>query len=210
MRVIAQDNGDLLTDLERLQPLFERNESLFGPDDSASLNVEGIDAGEVENLCRKHRQLARFATMYPGMRIGEILDDRELSAADKARQVGERVGLLRTLQKENPTLELLKLDYSLESDDLKRLNFGEMSPDEQRMVLSTMKAYQRNYSITNDIEDTRSLAAAGYHSALNIVNDNVEVFLENTGLNPAAGVEYYDKAHVTVGSTTMAIGSVLD
>ena len=209
-RVVPQDNGDLVTDMERLQPLFEKNESLFGADDSTSLNVEGIDAGEVENICREHKRLARFANMYPGMRIGELLDDREMSAVDKARQVGERVGLLRTLQEKNPKLELLKLDYSLESDDLKALNFGEMTPDEQRMVLSTVKSYQRAYSITNDVEHTQSLAAAGYHSALNIVNDSLDLFLENTDLNSAAGTEYYDKAHATVGSTTMAAGSVLD
>ena len=209
-RVVPRDNGDLVTDMEKLQPLFERNDTLFGTDVSARLNVEGIDAGEAENLSRKHKRLARFANMYPGMRIGELLDDRGVSAAEKARQVGERVGLLRTLQRENPTLELLKLDYSLESDDLEVLNFGGMSSDEQRMALSTMKAYQRAYSISNDVEHTQLFAAAGYHSALNIVNDSLDVFLENTDLDLAAGAEYYNKAHATVGSTTMAVGSVID
>ncbi|MBW2559119.1 MAG: hypothetical protein JRD69_09875, partial [Deltaproteobacteria bacterium] len=209
-RMIPKEMEGPSTDMEELQPLFENNEVVFGIDRFDSLNLEGIDPGEVETIRRAHGNLKKLANTYPGLRISPILDDRRLSPGDKRARISERIGLLSRFQAQNPAVEFLALDYVPESDDIKALNFGGFMEDEQRMVLNIMKASQRMYSITNDCTHTKMLMERGYHSAFGMANDSLTLFMLNTGLDKAVAKGYYDQACAAAIDGTTSTISVID
>ena len=210
VHIIPKQTGELSKGIERLQSLFEKNKIVFGVAGFDSLNTAGIEADEAEELRKEHLTLKYFANTYPGLRLNEILDNRELSIATKTKHIQKRIGLLKKFQEQNSEVEFLAFDYVPESPDLEALNFEGVSLDEQRMVLSTVKAYQRTYSITKDIEHTQRLMATGYHSAFSIANDGLESFRKNTGLSSPEADSYYRKAMSAVVATSTAIGSVVD
>jgi hypothetical protein len=210
-RMKLKETKGLSEGIERLQPLFDKNEALFGADWFDSLDVEGIDPGEVEELRQTHTRLKRFANAYPGLRLGEILDNRQLSPpADKAARIAERVELLSRFQAQNPDVEFLRLDYAPDSDDIKALDFTGFSADEQRMVLSTVKAYQRMYSVTNDGAHAKLLLEMGYHSPLSIADVSLKHFVVRTSLDETVAEKYYDNARVLATRTTLNMDKVLD
>jgi predicted nucleotidyltransferase len=209
-RLIRTDDEALRKNIEILQPLFEKNETIFGIDGFKKLTIEGSQPDEVEKLRDTHDALTCFIKNYKGLNLEEILDNRELSVADKVIQINESISLFSKFKSQNSDKEFLSLDYSPESADVTALDFSGFADDEQQMVLSSFKAHQRIYSISEDIEQSQLMMAAGYDSAWKIAGDSQENFLANTGLSVAAGVKSYDAALATVGKTTIQIGSVLD
>jgi len=209
-RIIPKKFGVISEGIERLQPLFERNVIIFGADDFSNLNIEGIEENQVEALRKEYTKLKRFANTYPGMGIEKILDDKSLSINDKKSRIKERVALLKKVKANNPEVEFLAIDYSIDSKDIKALDFGNLSREEQKMILSTLKAYQRAYSISKDMGHTRQLISTGYTSAASIADETFDTFIKRTELPKAIAKKYYDEALATVGVTTTAIGSILD
>ncbi len=211
-RVTPKDTETLAVEmgLELLQPLFMRNEAIFTAESFDSLNVEGLHPDQVTSLYNSYAYLQQFAQTYPGLRIQELLDDHSLSNPEKIVRLGDRVQLLPRFQAQNSKLEFLRIDYSPDSSDLEALNFEGFAPEEQEMVLFTLKAYQRTYTLTKDVNQTKRLMAAGYHSALSIFSEHRETFLEQTGLESSLGNIYYDNALDTVSSTTALIGAMWD
>lgn len=209
-RLIRTDDESFRTNMERLQPFFEKNEAIIGVDRFENLTIEDSHPEEVKKLKNSHDALVHFVNTYKGLKLEEILDNQELSVDDKAIQINERISLFSKFKSQNPDKEVLALDYSPESDDVTGLDFSGFADDEQQMILSNFKAHQRIYSIPEDIEQSQLIMAAGYDSAWKIAGDNQEDFLSTTGLSIAAGVKSYDAALATVGKTTIQIGSVLD
>ena len=209
-RLIRTDDEALEKDIKRLQPLFEKNEAIFGIERFEDLAIEDRQPEEVKKLKTSYEALVHFVNTYKGLKLEEILDNRKLSVDDKAMQINERIGIISRFKSQNPDAEVLSLDYSPESDDVAGLDFSGFSDDEQQMLLSSFKAHQRIYSIAEDIEQSQLIMAVGYDSAWKIVRDSQKDFLANTGLSIAGGENYYDAALNTVGRTTTQIGSVLD
>lgn len=199
-------------DLDKLLPLFEQNEAVFNIDSFDSLKLdEGLNPDEVEKLRESHASLKCFVNRYPGLAIGEILDDRNLlTSSEKMEVIEERIGLFSRFQAQNPTVEFLALDYAPESDDIEALNFDGFEADEQRMVLNTMKAYQRMYSVTNDSADTQMLMEKGYHSVFGIANDSLTLFMLNTGQDKAVAKDYHDRAATLAINATTSMMAFVD
>jgi hypothetical protein len=193
-RMMPRETSGLSEGIERLQPLFDKNEAPFAVDGFDSLDVEGIDPGEVDRLREAHARLTGLANSYPGLRLGELLDDGQLPPADKEARIAERVGLLSRFQAQNPDVEFLFLDYTPDSADVEALNFEDFAADEQRMVLSTLKAYQRMYAVTHDAAHTKLLVEMGHHSPVTIAKGSLEDFKATTGLDAAVAEEYYTSA----------------
>ncbi len=149
-RVTSKATDGVAQGLEDLNPLFEKNTIVVGAESFETLDVKGIDPKEVQKLRVSHTRLKGLANTYPGMGIDAILDDRKLSANDKEKQITARIGLLTRFHSQNPDKEFLFLDYSPDSDDIQTMDFAGFSADEQCMVLKTLKAYQRMYSVTQD------------------------------------------------------------
>lgn len=200
----------LISHLETLRPLFGRNESIFTKKDVSELNVDGIRASEVKKIQVAYGELKRFSQAYPGLRIGEILDDSQRSAATKERQIQERLALLTKFHAQNPDKEFLYLDYSPDSAELSTLDFSGFSDDGQHMVLTTLKAYQRTFFLTQNVDQARSMLEAGYQSAMGIASDDVETFIACTGFERTTATRHYEAAQRKVETVATRVGTVLD
>ncbi len=194
IRVTAKATDGVAKDLESLRPLFERNEPLFGREDFGNLIEPDTDPDTQEKLRQAHTRLRALANTYPGLRIAEILDDRQLPENAKEEAISARIALLMRFHARNPDKEFLFLDYSPESKDLEALDFEGFSTDEQRMVLKTVKAYQRMYSVTREATHTRDLLEKGHLSPLSIANMSCKAFVESLGWETPVGDTYYRNA----------------
>jgi hypothetical protein len=86
------------------------------------------------------------------------------------------------------------LDYTTDSHDIRELSLEHFSTDEQRMVLSALKALQRVYRITGDVSDMRPLLESGFHSAPSITDGSLQQFRSRSGLGASVAKLYYDRA----------------
>ncbi|MCK5245166.1 MAG: hypothetical protein KAJ90_07845, partial [Desulfobacterales bacterium] len=202
-RVTSKATDGVAQRLKTLQPLFERNEKLFGVDRFSALNVEDVDPEKRDDLRKAHARLKGMANTYPGLRIAEILDDPQLSTNDKKKQITARIGLLTRFHAQNPDKEFLFLDYAPESADLQALDFEGFKDDEQRMVLKNVKACQRMYSVTRDAAHAKILLEQGHHSPLSIANMSRKQFKESAGFEKPVADYYY--GNVCALSTKMGL-----
>jgi hypothetical protein len=206
----TQNNWELAEGLEELQPLFEKNDAIFRVSSFDRLKVEGIAPEKLEKIREIHTRIKRLANAYPGLRIGEILDDRQLSATDKRKRVAARTGLLDRFQMQNPKTEFLALDFTPDSSAVQALDFTGFSSDERRMVLATLKSYQRIYSITHDAAHSKLLLEMDHHSPLTIANISLTNFKKSSGLDETVAEEYYNQSRAETTNTVLGVGAVLD
>jgi len=209
-RLIRLDDETVRADLERLQPLFENNKKIIRIDKFDSLNIPKSQADEIKTLKNSHASMVHYVNRYRGFKLEDIIDNQQLSADDKAIQIGERVGLLSQFHAQNSDKEFLTLDYSPDSVDIEGLQFDGFSDDEQQRLLSCIKAYQRVYSIAEDIEQSLVMMAAGYDSAWSITGDSQQGYQANTGMSVTTAESNYQSAVATVENTTTKFGTVLD
>lgn len=215
-RIKSIDEGKIAEGLKKLKPLFERNESLFNGAGFDQLNKDGLKDADLERLRDEYIHLKRLANAYPALGIAELLDNKGLRSRDRAREgqiareIARRISLLSTVQEKNADYELLALDYSPESADIRSLNLTYLSPDEQCMVLSSLKAYQRIYTITKDAKRAKAILESGYHSAFDIARDRPEKFLESTISIENPGIDYYEAARSRSVVTANQVASIWD
>ena len=163
-RVIPKNTDNVVPALEQLQPLFQQNTKVFGGSFD-NLNADGINPEQLQAMKVAYTELQQVANQHPGLALNEVLN-QPIAPAEKVSIVNERLNLVNQVYRLNPETEFLTLDYSLDSPDVADLNFGELSVDQQRLVLADFKAYQRTYALSHDVKDTQSILAAGYHSAV--------------------------------------------
>jgi hypothetical protein len=189
----------------------EKPPPVFGTSISDRLHTPPLPPTAIEKIQVSYAKLKRLVNLYPGMDLGEILDNPKLVAAEKARMVTERIAWIERLREQNPDVEFLKLDFSPDSQDVAALNFDGFSEIEQEMLTSTFKPYARIHSFTNyQVEHAATILASGYRSACGIVNAGFGAFIQATGFSETVGRGYYDAARnmtVTVGA---GFGAILD
>ena len=196
--------------LERLKPLLEKNPLVFGFDFDR-LHLEGLSMQQIAAGREAHAQLQRLINLQPGLRLDDVLNS-SATVADKAKTVASRLGLIDRVARLNPGVNFLALDYSPGSREMTNLKFDGMSQDEQRMVVSNFKIYQRVFSITNDIESAQAVLAAGYRSSANIAGGTFESFQKRTGFGDDTAAAYYVNARdtlATVVATTLTITDIV-
>ncbi len=195
---------------DALPGLIKGNSPVIGTSIFDRLDTGQMEQSEIEAIHTTYTQLKRLVNLYPGLGLGDVLDDPKLPHADKVARITERIGLLNSVWQQNPDVEVLKLDYSPNSPDMAALNLKDLSATEQAMVLSTLKAYQRAYVLTGDVGHARTILEAGYISATGIVNGGFETFVQSTGLRAEVARTHFDTARnmtVTVGA---GLGTLLD
>lgn len=156
-------------------------------------------------------QLSELVRTHPGLRLDDIVDSTATPEA-KAEEIEARVDLLKKVYEGNPEVELLTLDYTPDSADVTGLHFGTMTRTERRMVLDDLKAHQRIFALTDDVDDAHRLLRAGYHTAVTVAAGSREQLKERTGLDDAAVGRYYKTASTTVAglsTSVMAVGDIL-
>ncbi|AIZ40200.1 Tc toxin subunit A-related protein [Cellulophaga baltica] len=208
---ISQVKADVLAkDLDAFKPLLVKNKKIFGKSSFDELDTKGLSAAEVKSARVQYEQLDRIIKVNPGLKLNELLDDKNLNPTDKGKKVVERIGLLDKFIKNNAEVNYLAISYTHDSEDVKALNFQGFKPEEKAMVLNSIKTYQRVYSFTNDIEDTETIMAAGFHSSFHITSVTLPDFVKATKLDIAIATKYFENAHMAIIRTTGVMGSILD
>lgn len=197
-------------ELKTLKPLFKHNPKLFGLNGFDELKTGSLSAAEKKKLKAAHERIDRISKVHPGLKLDDLLNDKNLSEIERGTQLVKRTGLLKQFIKNNPKVNYLTLQYTHDSDDLKALNFQGFSPDEKAMVLNSVKSYQRVYSFTGDVEYTEAIMAAGFHSAYHITSVTQDEFIRAVNLPANVAAGYFENAHMAIIRTTGVMGSILD
>lgn len=145
------------------------------------LKTEGIPADERDTMRMAFRDLQRMANYYPGLEMQEILGN-DGAAAEKIAEITKRVSLVGKLFTLNPETNFLALDYLPDSADMKALKFDGFEEPDRRMVLRTMKAYQRVYHVAGNALRAKEVLEAGFHSGTAIASLTLDAFAQSTGL----------------------------
>lgn len=135
-----------------------------------------------------------------------LFPDRSLAA--RAASGGDN--LIQRFAKNNPGVNFLTINYRHDSGDVKKLNFQGFNPNQRQQVMTSIKSYQRVYSITQDVEHTESIVKAGFPSAFHITASTLEEFTKATKLSANLAFKYFKNAHDSIVKTTGVIGSILD
>ena len=209
-RVSDVDTTAVTKGIKTLKTLLDQNEKAFGLTSFEELKKDGLTEAEINNLRSVYEDIDRVAKTHPGLKIDEIINDKNTSTDNKGKLIKERIGLLETFSKNNEDIDFLSLDYRHDSDDIKQLKFDGLKAEEKKMVLNSVKSYQRIYSVTNDIENTEKLLSAGFHSSYQIASVTLPDFIKVSKLNREIATRYYENAHMAMIRTTGIMGSVID
>ena len=206
-RTPPHDPGAIARSLSTLAPLLARNpETVRGRFEE--LDLRGV-MDTVERLRTAHDHLARLAGLSPGLGLEEIVKSGA-APERKAREVAARLALVDRIAELNPSVEFIGVNYAKGSEDLGRLNTGELRPEELRMVFSTLKARQRMFALTRDVGAATDVMAAGYHSAHGIARVPVESFARQTGLAPELARDIHHSAKAVAMGVAGTIGAMFE
>lgn len=209
-RIRPMDEKWINERLEKLKPLLKINKSPFKNADFNLLKRGSLKKQNSERLRSEFTQLKKFANVYSSFGIAELLDNVKLSPNDRAREIVRRTGLLTKVQEQNPDYELLALDYSPESPDISSLDLSYLNSDEQYMVLSSLKTFQRIHTITKDAEHAKVILESGYRSAIDIAHGDLKKFVASTGLNEESALDYYKVARSRSIVNANQVASIMD
>lgn len=191
--------------------LRERVARLF-PTDALLARMLPADPAEIREVLSEEegRHVESLASRFPGLGIAEIAADQQLSMDERVKRVTGRIGDIARLAELNPDRELLALDLSSDSDDVRQLQFEGIYEGAREPVLRTLRAYQRTMALTGDVADTETLVRAGYTSALAVTEDDVDTLAARTGLAADRAAKYYAEASSVATMVLGTAGSVLD
>lgn len=203
--------GVVLKDVEALSPLLAKNPRIADVDFDA-LDTADLQPAERERLAKAHGELRAIVRAYPGLGLAEVLDDPQMPADAKAATMARRVGYVQAVHKKVGEDRALELDYSARSSDVAELDLAGLgaTPDEQRLVLRTLKAHQRAYALSLDGERATKLLGAGLTSAKQVADLDYDTFVARTGLAGAIARKTYDRARDLVGDASVTVGAMLE
>ncbi len=198
--------ADIVGPLERVATLLRRDPKAL------SMEFDRLDVGSIGDveraeLRKAHEDAVRLANEYPGLRLHDVLSS-DAPAVDKASAVAKRLELVQRVMRLNPETELLSVDYAPGSADLASLKLDELADDEKKMVLANLKATQRAFSLAGDVDLSRKLLGAGFHSSAAIASLSLEKFTAKFGAKDAAAI--YERAKAALAGVSIAVGSIVD
>ena len=210
-RLPSVDGDKLAGALTDLDPLFRQNPKVVGGR-FEDLDTGGLDPSQIAKLQTTYRGLVQLARAYPGLELATVLDDVTLDAAARVTTVARRIGLFQKVGAALGESPVLDFDLSAESPDLAKLGLGELgaTADEQRMVLSTLRAYQRTWAVAQNVDDTHKLVGTGFTSAMSIGTQPFAEFQARAGFATARAKSLWDSARTSMASVTMTATAALD
>ncbi|MEX2345249.1 MAG: neuraminidase-like domain-containing protein [Balneolaceae bacterium] len=202
--------NDVSKSVETVQPLLKLNETTFGNTSFDDLIKDDISENNQKKIQTHYQELIKLSRLHPGLNLDTVLNDKQISPADKGKIITECIHLLDKFHKNNRDINFLTLSYRHDSDDISKLNFQGVRAEEKEMLLKSVKAYQRVYSFTNDIEHTEAIMSAGFHSSFHIASVTLKDFAKQTDLSMDIATTYFENAHMGMIKTAGMMGSILD
>jgi Tc toxin complex TcA C-terminal TcB-binding domain/Neuraminidase-like domain len=210
-RLPAVDPKAVAESARALAPIFNEGGPVLGrPFDELSL--KGVDRSQVAQVERAYTYLTQLVGRYPGMDLAAVIEDPALSPEAKGDTAAQRVGAFNKVVAQRSGEPLLSLDYAHDGQGVATLALGELglSEDDQRRVVSTLKAHQRLHALTGDVEHAHAFLAAGLHSATSAASMRFDEFMAATGLDRETAERHYRNARDTMGRTTGAAAAIAD
>lgn len=203
--------GKVLQGIERLGPLIDRNPKVFTVDFD-KLDTSGLESARIAQLEAAHRELRQTVIAFPGLGLAEVLDDPHLSAEAKSTLVARRIGLVKQVTERVGADRLLQLDFGPRSADHAELGLAPLGAvkEDQRRVISTLKAFQRASAAADDAGDAQRLVRAELSSSRAIAALDFEAFRAKTGLDEVRARRYYNRARDFFGDTAVTVGAIVD
>jgi hypothetical protein len=210
-RLPSVDADDVTGALRELAPLFTQNPKVVGGR-FEDLDTGDLDPSQIAKLQTTHLGLVQLTRAYPGLELATVLDDVTLDPAARVTTVARRIGLFQKVGDVLGESPVLDFDLSAESPDLAKLGLGELgaTADEQRMVVSTLRAYQRTWAVAQNVDDTYKLVGSGFTSAMSIGTQPFAEFQTRAGFATARAKSLWDSARTSMASVTMTATAALD
>ncbi|MFX0541565.1 neuraminidase-like domain-containing protein [Roseovarius sp. S4756] len=146
---------------------------------------------------------------YPGLGM------REIVAADAAPQetiaeIEKRVEIYEAFEAQNADAELLRMDMTPGSDDLKSLNFRGIPKEAQEGVINVVKARARAHRAGGTVRNAAALMKGGYHSSMAIAASEPADISKHTGMALGEARVVYEMARDARVSVTNLVATLAD
>ncbi len=206
-RLTAPDPPTVTAAIKEAEPALSQGADVVR---SGRADLEALDPQARDGVVRSLESLAAVAGSYAGLGLEEIIADTAASVEDRAQRVSKRVDQFDQFLARNAEAELVHLDLSADSDDLKALDFGVVSQEEQHALIAHTKVMQRTFAVTEDSTDAARLMTAGYGSAAALARAKVADIARRSGLSETVAAQYQEQATVTLGTSSTLVASILD
>ncbi|MEE9356701.1 MAG: neuraminidase-like domain-containing protein [Methylococcaceae bacterium] len=193
-----------------IQRLFEKNENLFQGIPYETLKLEDIPQQERESVKSAYHALERKTNRYPGLELDKVLDDRSLSSQDKLTETIRRVNLLESFYDTNENVSFLSLSYVPDSEDIEKLDLNSFSESDKNLIVNSLKANQRVYRVTQDVEHAHLLMESGYSSSYQVIDAGFGNFVRTTGIAEPIARYYYESMSEVMSESIEKFGLLLD
>jgi hypothetical protein len=195
--------------IESVDPLLKQNDGLFS---GTAVNTAALKWGAIAAPARK--QITKdldvaltFANTYRHLGVGEILNDKALTPAQKNTAVTQRLSVLDTFYKNNPQLDLQFTDFL---DKQAVFNWTGVPEVDRPKIKKQLMAYQRARNLAPSFEGSAKLLGRGLDSAASIASLSEDELRQTTGLDLDAARLVYEKAQLTSIATSNFLEAIRD
>ncbi len=197
-QLVERDRESTLRRTADLQPLLERNDTLFVEGQiNRELNWGGISETQRTQLQSSLNDLNRFANTYCYFGVAEILNNRKLNPDAKQQAIREKQTTIQRFHHNNPDLDLEWANFFNIDSDIGRafqLNWNDISEEDRPQVRRFMMATQRVTKLTETSDEAEELMAQGLDSAIAIVNLPEKEFIKKINLPEPIAQRIYTRA----------------
>lgn len=210
-RLPAIERKVIEDDIRTLAPLFGNGGAVLAKTFD-ELDWSGLDASGEQALRKAFTELSRICRAYPGLELEAAIEDTSQTPEARAELVVRRTDSMKALARQHPDKELLFLDYAPDQEDPPGLDFAKLglTTDDQRRVVSTLKAYQRVHTLTDDVDAAHALLQGGLTGASQAGAMSLDDFKQATALDDAAASKHHANARAALGATTSMAATALD
>lgn len=197
----------IAADLALVSTLAAADARLFDKD-TASVRIEGSPQ-QREAIAAAHRKLVAVARRHPGLGIDGMLA-KGGSPADVATAVAVRIAAYDRFLDDNAGTELMALDLSAESADLRALKLEAVPAADRSAVIANLKAQQRVFAIADDADTTVKLLEAGFTSALGIARIRPQALAARSAIPLEEAQLMHERAAAAMAGISAIVGSMID
>ncbi len=110
--------------------------------------------------------------LYPGLGLAQLANDPD--------EQQRRIALVDRFHTQNDGARYLEKSF-VDAAEVERFDWSGFSEDDRRRTLDLLKADRRIARVAQNVEEARTILAAGYHHATGIVNSGFDDFRARTG-----------------------------
>ncbi|MEM8934078.1 MAG: Tc toxin subunit A, partial [Acidobacteriota bacterium] len=203
---ITPNRRTLASQVNQLKPLLDGEANVLAKPSLTDKDLDGFDARQRQRLRTAHAELRRVHGRFPGLGLDQVLAEDDPDRA--VQRVAELTTVARGFLERNEGV--LDMDLSTGSDQLKKLDFRDVTAADRPRVVDFARTYQRLMTIAETPEVTEKVAAAGYRSALAVARSGSDRLRRTTDLTVAQADLVHANAVAVAPAVIGSIGSVIE